>query len=720
MAEAAKQDSRITNFQKIFEIKNHIIFYSNFSNLQLNIIYFTQAFFDRHIQKEDALSDMVRSSKIIFDTILSLFIDIEKSNDETIINGIISQINHNYEENVKQTLIYSIFNESDVILINKRQIIINLYTSVYKNTIPISIFSKIESFGTELTLHDNNQYGVKMIFAKSIINCVDNNDFEIIYDNFNKESEIKHKLLDFFNEENQTFLNKDNKNYVFDKLELIRNIYPKYWIDIAEKTKSNIVIFLGRKACLCNKFLNLYNIYMKYLGINYAKNNTVNILISCNNTKCAEDLCYNEVYPQFSHSSVSVLGFEDRVGLYNNYIFACRSIHLTSIPLFTSNIYSVLHNKHINEFLKHPIVFDTDVKDDDSYISFVNKNIFNVISKKYKDKVPKIENFTKLPKDDAILRDDINTLYLVIVENAKVEIQRKKTNKVDKDILHNLIGNLEQNKDKFIEKYYNYLKSGQQLHIEIDRSPSKIISDQIATNFKVNTIEFMNLINEINAHHIFFLDHNLNQIANKEKNSNKYRIKFKELLNKQYNSACNLCLNIETLISNISSIKGVKINTVDDPTRRCSVWNKLDTESQKIIEQNNINYENNINLKILIEIMINKFKINPTIRKQIYDTLNTLADTTNDMNIFNNNGKKIIDSLVICLITQSPVENYIHESFNKYEKLTHEDNYYFENDRFKIEYDNLIQIINFFQNHVKEYIESYHSDEPLKRHLSCP
>lgn len=782
------------DFLKIFDIKNNVIFYSNFCTIDLKEDYFRKEYFKKNItDKQTSLSKLIQSSKDIFDNILRLINEIMVLTDLHDIKSKIPKIFELNQTRVISTLIYSIFNQSDVILETNIKEIINLYTTKYKNTIPISILNRLlKQFTTKLdTVDDNQKYGVRMIFAKSIMydDCKDN-DFEIIYDNFDEKNIIKHEFINFFNKNNEIFINKEKKNYIYDKLELIRNIYPKYWIDIAQKTKSNIIIFLGRKTCLVDtKPLNLFNIYLKYLGINYHNNKTVNILISCNNKDCAENLCNQTVnYPDIGIDEsipVSLLAFEDRVGLYNNYIFACRSIHLKSLPLVAQPIFNDLTNintGHVNHMDKYPIVFNTDVDNKDSYIHIIYTYIFLVITTYFKNK--QILNLSSLSDNDDLIHQHIENIYKQIVDNINAKLKLKGKSKISdelRQILDSLIAKLSQNEIEFKDKLSNYLKSGRQFakynkallsdshtHIaelkdehakQIGALVAKLKSESVDSDedskaklaelekkhyidksladddykkqlaayhipmkeFVIKIIEFMNLINKINSHHIFFLDHNLNEIANLEPNANKYRIKFKELINQVYNSSCNLCSNIETLISNISNIKkGVQINIDDDVSTRCSVWNKLDDNTYRIIEENNKNYENNINLKILVEIMINKFKIKPKIRKEIYDTLNTLADTTNDIDIFKNNGKKIIDSLLIFLITKSPIENYIDLSFDNFERLPDTDNYYFNDISFKTEYDNLIQIIIFFQNHIKDYIKSHYSSSLMSRSVSYP
>ncbi len=765
----------INSFSKIFDIKNNVIFYINFCTIDLKEDDFTKAYFKKNITDNGtSLSELIESSKDIFDSIFRLINDIIASRDKEYINDKIRIINDLNETQVKSTLIYSIFNEQGVILESKIQEIIDVYISKYKNTIPITIFNRLQkNFRNDLTTeNDNQKYGVKMIFAKSILydDC-SNNDFEIIYDNFDEKKIIKHQFINFFNENNEIFINKDQKNYIYDKLELIRNIYPKYWIDIAQKTKSNIIIFLGRKTCLVHKKeLNLYNIYLNYLGIDYKNNKTVNILISCNNRECAEKLCNQTLkYTDTGITEslpVSLLAFEDRVGLYNNYIFACRSIHLKSLPLFTQLILNDLTNidiGHVNHMDKYPIVFNTDVDNTDSYIDIIYTYIFFVITTYFKKK--KILNLISLSDEDDLLYEHINNIYLQIVSNIDDKLKIKGKNTISdelRQILDSLKSKLSENEIEFKDKLSNYLKSGRQFalynkdlvrdsetrlanlkkthekeiaallaklkgeasdedsnakitELEQKHTTEKSLADEDYTNqladyhipmkeFVIKIIDFMNLINKINSHHIFFLDHNLNEKANLEPNANKYRIKFKELLNEEYNSACNLCSNIDTLINDISKIKnGVKINIHDDDLR-CSVWNKLSDEIISIINQNNINYENNINLKILIEIIIKKFKIDEFTRSKIYIELNKLADTEIENNIFEKHARNIINTFILEIITNTPIANYIDESFLNYEDLTAEDNFFFQDEHFIIEYNNLIDIIKHFKKFLYDYI----------------
>ena len=101
--------------------------------------------------------------------------------------------------------------------------------------------------------------------------------------------------------------------------------------------------------------------------------------------------------------------------------------------------------------------------------------------------------------------------------------------------------------------------------------------------------------------------------------------------------------------------------------------------------------------------IIKKFKIDESTRSKIYIELNKLADTAIENNIFEKHARNIINTFILDIITTTPITNYIDESFLNYEDLTAEDNFFFQDEHFIIEYNNLIDIIKHFKKFLYDY-----------------
>ena len=403
MATVSVSQTRKTKLKEnsdLIVMKNNVIFYRNFSKsiFEKKIIIpddlIKKKIFEE--QSDQLTTELYRR----YDQILFEYSLLKDEYNKNVYNILSSEYDHAKKSQLDEIkkLYSSIHNEKSIIFnifdanafrtdsdnITKIIIVLNQYIEQHGHTIPMSIYKKMKltyKFNEthEDMLNKNVIYGVKILRPIGENNIsVDpykSEQFEIIYNDFNGEPQIKNKCLNFFKPENKMFISNKKRDFIYDTLEENTNIYPEYWKDISKKINSNIVIFLGPKTLLAHSSYNIYNTFIQYLGVHYNKAHTINIFISCSNNETARILSYSE--NEADNPLISVISFEDRVGSFNNYIFACRSFQLYKAPFLIKSEIDELKYLFNNDKID-PTVYISDVLEEDKLFNS-SKNQFDTI-----------------------------------------------------------------------------------------------------------------------------------------------------------------------------------------------------------------------------------------------------------------------------------------------------------------------------------------------------
>jgi len=622
-------------------------------------------------------------------------------------------------------VIWDIFYLSDCV--KKAQIIdiLNGYIYYCGNTIPKNIYINLKSLldiseENEELITNKNEYKVKIIRPmKDNCSTVSDNicdKYEIIYNDFIGEQVVNHECLDFFKKENKMYISHDKDTFIYNNLEEYTNVYPKYWKDIANKISSNIVVFHGITSLLCTSDFNICNTLIQHLGIHYHLNNTTNILMSCANSSDAFEMSHTS---SVGEPLISVISFEDRVGLYSNHIFSCRSFQLYNAP-FLNGTFSKTINTYFNNEKVDPIIFKTVIKKEDDLIFFKVKAVFDKINtsmltfikqgkatktkevffsdikQKLKELFPSIFNEDGYSLiNDMIDRDKQNFDNLFIsVYNGKIAIG----DNVELIFLNKFITICKQ---IFIPNAEAESESNLNSELVFNSDYVFILSRyllfgilEIYPQYFVNCLlELMSYINDNTPSKFYFPDYHINKIAKSEQNANKYRLMYKELL-KEYSSSCNLCDNIGQVITNNNKKKYKIILQTDRDDKYCNIWPKQ-------IDDETLNFENNINFKIFIELLLDKLEINHINKRQpIYNKLNEHANTIENINIFQTQWDNIIKELL-------PICFYYMINFGVTDFINLQDDentqYYFNNPIFFQNYNNFVELMNDLNIHFIRY-----------------
>ena len=237
--------------------------------------------------------------------------------------------------------------------------------------------------------------------------------------------------------------------------------------------------------------------------------------------------------------------------------------------------------------------------------------------------------------------------------------------------------------------------------------------------FVSSILELFTFINEnnLNQSKFYCLDLYIDNLAQREKNANQYRLKYKELL-LNYLSACNLCNNIDQVI-NISKTRNypISIQTINPPkdveNNHCNTWHSsytLFTETS--------NFDNDINLKILVEVFLNNLQINDTIdRNSIYTALNEYADTIHNINLTYSDSKKIINTLVKIFREKKNSGLINHHGIKRYNELTINEDYYFWSKHFEKLYTYFYtELSNIYQRGGKYSLNETKKIKSIRKH----
>ena len=763
-----------TNNHTLILYKHNLIFYINLSkaifdsDITLDMNWFTDEY-TKHYGKSQTIHNILQNierNMSIFLKILDDYKSLEDvyNKDVAILNGspppimqshrnkylqdkmaIAMKIKASYESLTQEkSVIFDIFNNAELVgAFNKKKKeelrwILNEYIRHYGNTIPLQLFNQlIGNFNItgDFQLDVKQYYGVKII-RPLIQNCCTETEinkcdkYEIIYNDFEGEELFTHQCLEFFKTQNKIFISKDQKEFIYDNLEENQNISVKYWKDVANRSSSNIVIFTGRTTLLCGNDYNICNTFFPYLGIHYHNRNTMNILISCGNAKSALEMSH-VTSGATTTPLISVISFQDRVGSFNNHIFACRSFQLYAAPFF-EKVDSKVLGKYFDNTDTTPSIFQTNATDENDPFYGRVKAIFNCINTEMikfiethaekKDKKLNFENIKKAMikyKPSLIIfnnRDNINFIHdnkdtfhqtydRLFSNPGKQEMTDFENNLLDFIKLYMEIftklnfGELDARflsiKNDFDNILSKYLLFGILFSIR-DKKTSSNQDITIQDFFVKSLYELFTFINNRGEQKFFFLDYYIDPRAKQEENANKYRIRYKELLN-DYVSTCNLCFQIETVINEQKRHKyQMELQAVASGPRYCSIWPNPPT-----LDEETLNFENDINLKVFVEVILDKLEINdPKVRNKTYRQLNKYAetDTTKYINIFVDRLKlnDIIKYLTVLYFSE--IITTPHKTINLLEDYNNLDskneNYYYDNDAFRQFYNEFVSNIN--------------------------
>jgi hypothetical protein len=466
--------SKLINCPKHILQKNNVIFFYKFSKSiidgeinipeDLFIRYYKKHSFSRLMEPE--FNNLCKKILDEYDKLIDENHEkFYRSNHKTYFNpkeAQLSNIDVLYKEllNVKY-IIYLIFYQkilrTDLNNTQKIIRILNEYIEFHGHTIPKSIY-KLMKYNYSLSEENENKlskqitYGVKII--RPIEDSIDivqrsnkSEKFEIIYNDFFGETQTTPEnsaCLNFFKSANEMFISDNKKDFEYDRLEANTNIYPQYWKNIAKKINSNIVIFYGSTRLLGESYYNIYNTFIPYLGVHYNQSPTINIFISCSNTEIAENLSTSKRNTTEEFGTVkniepliSVISFEDRVGNFNNHIFACRSFQLEGAP-FLSTSEKREFNDLFNNDKTNPIIFKSDVKltNDNYYNKKIVQDQFKLIKINLQDFIN--TRSTKL--------NNVNSLINVNFDNIKTSFDLHLNNKLFEQVskvMSPLVSNLE-------------------------------------------------------------------------------------------------------------------------------------------------------------------------------------------------------------------------------------------------------------------------------------